>query len=80
MSNSPSEFELIERTNGHLRDPEKVQTFMEGFIEQCSSRDDSLYSRIDEYRALDSKKGDALSSASSVQFAKYAAGALFGVI
>ncbi len=53
---------------------------MEGFIEQCSSRDDSLYSRIDEYRALDSKKGDALSSASSVQFAKYAAGALFGVI
>lgn len=69
---------ILLRTNGHLHDPEKVQTFMEGFIERCSCWDDSLYSRIDEYRALDSNRGDALSSASSVRFAKYAAGALFG--
>jgi hypothetical protein len=48
------------------------------FVGRVGGWDDSLFKRIEEYRAIDRERGDALSSAAQIQFAKQLSSVLLG--
>jgi len=61
---------VLLRMNGYLHDSEEVGTFVEQFVNRVGGWDDSLFKRIEEYRSPDRERGDALSSATQIYFAK----------
>lgn len=69
---------VLLRMNGCVRDLGDVETFMGHFVSRVGGWDDSLFVRIEEYRAIDGERGDALSSAAQIRFAKHLSSALLG--
>jgi hypothetical protein len=69
---------VLLRMNGYVRDLEDVETFMGYFVDRVGGWDDSLFKRIEEYRAIDRERGDALSSAAQIRFAKHLSSVLLG--
>ncbi len=69
---------ILLRMNGYIRNLEDVETFMEKFVGRVGGWDNSLFKTIEEYRAIDRERGDALSSASQIQFAKRLSSVLLG--
>jgi hypothetical protein len=60
---------VLLRMDGYVRDLEDVETFMLHFVSRVGGWDDSLFNRMEEYRAIDRERGDALSSAAQIRFA-----------
>ena len=69
---------VLLRMNGYLHDSEEVGTFVEQFVNRVGGWDDSLFKRIEEYRSPDRERGDALSSATQIYFAKRLSSVLLG--
>jgi hypothetical protein len=69
---------VLLRMNGYIRELEDIETFMEEFVGRVGGWDNSLFKTIEEYRAIDKERGDALSSASQIQFAKRLSSVLLG--
>jgi hypothetical protein len=69
---------VLLRMNGYLHDPEEAGTFVEQFVDLVGGWDDSLFKKIEEYRTLDRERGDALSSAAQICFAKHLSFILLG--
>jgi hypothetical protein len=69
---------ILLRMNGHLHDTEEVGTFVERFVDRAGGLDDSLFERLEEYRSLDRQRGDPLSSATQIHFAKRLSTVLLG--
>ncbi len=69
---------VLLRTNRYVRDLEDVETFMRHFVNRVGGWDDSLFKRMEEYRVIDRERGDALSSAAQISFAKHLSSVLLG--
>jgi hypothetical protein len=69
---------ILLRMNGYLQNPEEVGGFVEQFVDRVGGLDNSLFERIEEYRNLDRQRGDALSSATQIHFAKRLSSVLLG--
>jgi hypothetical protein len=69
---------VLLRMNGYVRDLEDVETFMVRFVDRVGGWNDSLFKRIEEYRAIDEERGDALSSAAQIRFAKHLSSVILG--
>lgn len=69
---------ILLRMNGYLQSTEEVGGFVEQFVDRVGGLDNSLFERIEEYRNLDRQRGDALSSATQIHFAKRLSSVLLG--
>lgn len=69
---------ILLRMNGYLQNPEEVGGFVEQFVDRVGGLNNSLFERIEEYRNLDRQRGDALSSATQIHFAKRLSSVLLG--
>jgi hypothetical protein len=69
---------VLLRMNGYVRDLGDVETFMGYFVGRVGGWDASLFKRIEEYRAIDGERGDVLSSAAQIRFAKHLSSVLLG--
>ncbi len=69
---------ILLRMNGYLQNSEEVGSFVKRFVDQVGGLDNSLFERIEEYRNLDRQRGDALSSATQIHFAKRLSSVLLG--
>jgi hypothetical protein len=69
---------ILLRMNGYLHDTEEVGTFVERFVDRVGGLNNSLFEKIEEYRDLDRQRGDALSSATQIHFAKRLSTVLLG--
>ncbi len=69
---------ILLRMNGYLHETEEVGTFVERFVDRAGGLNNSLFEKIEEYRDLDRQRGDALSSATQIHFAKRLSTVLLG--
>jgi len=69
---------VLLRMNGYIQNLEDVETFMGHFVSQVGGWNDSLFKRIEEYRAIDREREDALSSAAQLCFARHLSSVLLG--
>lgn len=69
---------VLLRMNGYIQNLEDIEAFMVHFVDQVGGWDDSLFKRIEEYRAIDSEMGDVLSSTTQIRFAKHLSSVLLG--
>src|SRR3990172_10150056 len=69
---------ILLRMNGYLQSTEEIGGFVEQFVDRVGGLENSLLKRIEEYRNLDRQRGDALSSATQIHFAKCLSSVLLG--
>ena len=65
-------------TNGYVRDLEDVEIFMRHFVDRVGGWNASLFRRMEEYRVIDRERGDVLSSAAQIRFARHLSSILLG--